>query len=242
MPSHFAIRLLALFWYGAGTYALVESLWSFSTFAGVGGLAVGEIVLQLKLLSSIGGFGGLVCYLLAIYTGRARVVALVAVAYVGIYASALYYYAWRDPVAQEAGIWGARLVYANPGGGPYWTALVLALFVPPALAALAYASLVRLVRDPAGRYRITVVSLGLLLFFAPMPMGWVTGAFPWWGLAEKLLGLTSALVVVAAFHPPAWARRRFGARPMVEDSGAWALVARPRAPPSELLARASDLV
>lgn len=238
------LLLLGMFWLGVGTYTGVEALWNLKVLLGVPGLATGLVVLQVKLLASIAGFAGLVGYLVLIYTGRRGWLVPLAAAYFALYVGAVYYYVNRWPVGEHVARWGAQLEYARPGGGLWWNLLVLAWFVPPALASLAYASLLRHLEAPEQRYRLVVVSFGFLVFFLPAPFGWITGSWEWWGLVEKSLALCSTLVFLAAFSPPAFARRRFGAKPLLDEERAWRL-RQPRpthASLDDVLMRAKDLI
>lgn len=214
------VRFFATFWFASGAYTFLEAGWTLALLLGHSDLALAEAVLQLKVLSSVLAFGGLVGYLLSIYSGRLRVTLFVAAAYFALYVVLVAYYASRDPVGQRLAPWGAQVVYAHPGGGPVWTGLVIALFVPPLVAAFAYASLLRHLTDRAARYRLVLVTAGLVLFFAPNGIGWAAGDWAWWGITEKLLALASTGIMLLAFRPPSWARARFGARPLLEPSSA----------------------
>lgn len=190
----------ALFWAGVGAYGLADSLWTLASVATTPPLALGVTVLHVKLLGGAAGFFGLVNYLLLIYAGKRRLVPLVAALYVVVYAALVYWYAWRDPVGQHLGRWGASLDYANDNPLA-WRGVVLMLFVPPILATLAYALLLRVATDPLQRLRVALVSMSLLVFFAGLTMGWLSGRWPWWGLAEKVLALALAGGVLMSMRP-----------------------------------------
>jgi hypothetical protein len=109
-------------------------------------------------------------------------------------------------VAVEAGsaIWR----YNGAVNLPIEVVLVLLLLVPEILGAILYLSLLRRTRDTAQRYRITLVGGGILLWFAldlfipATTIGWV--------IFRSLLTVGPALMSLAAYYPPEWARRRYG--------------------------------
>ena len=197
-----AFAWFAAFWVGIGTYALVEALWSVAWLAGFQRLEVGLFALHMKIVASCVGFAGLVAYLLSIHGRDKRIIAVVVGAYSIVAALAETFYSWRAPVAQEPGVWGMRLLYAVNDTQPWWTLVVLMLFLPPFLAAISYATLLRHARDPAIRYRIALTSASLLLFFAPLAIGWRSGGAPWWGGVEKALGILMTIGIVLALWPP----------------------------------------
>lgn len=189
------LRLFALFWVGMAAYGLLDAGWALCVaWPGVP-LAASLVVLHLKILAAVAGFGGLVAYLLAIYTGRERVTWVVLAAYAALFVLVTYFYAWRGPVDQHLTTWGASLDYARPGGA-FQKLVVVLLFVPPALSAVAYAALLRVVDEPAARRRVAATAASLAVLFAGLTLGWLNGTLPWWGLFEKVLALSAALGVL----------------------------------------------
>lgn len=210
------VAFFALFWLGVGAYGAAEVVWAATALAGFSGFHFGVVILNVKLVSISVGFFGLVAYLLYIYSGRKWFLWGLAAAYAFLYLVLQHFYTWKGPVGQSVGVWGMRLDYAVQDPGAYWTLVVVLLFVPPMLAAVAYAGLLRVARQPASRYRVVVTSVAFLLFFGVLPLGWLNGDWYWWGLVEKMLGAGTAVAVLAAVAPPAWARERFGAEPVVD--------------------------
>lgn len=206
-PAHL---WFAAFWVGIGTYALAEALWSLAYAAGRSPLPFALFVLHVKIVASVVGFGGLVSYLLAIHATDARLRGVVVGAYGVILAITETFYSWRGPIGQEAHTWGVGLVYARNAVEPWWTILLLVLFLPPFLASVSYARLLRHTRDPVIRYRIAMTSASLFLFFVPLFAGWRAGDWPWWGAAEKALAGGMAAGIFLALWPPAAIRARIG--------------------------------
>ena len=198
------LRLFGVFWTGMAAYALLDASWALAVASWDVPLAVSLVVLHLKIVAAVTAFGGLVAYLLAIYTGRERVTWLVLGAYLGLLVLVTYFYVWRGPVDQHLTTWGASLDYARPGG-LFQQVVVVLLFVPPALCAVAYAFLLRVVREPRARMRVLATSTALAVLFAGLTLGWLNGKWPWWGLAEKVLAIAAALVVLWTLREPATA-------------------------------------
>ena len=195
-----ALRLFAAFWLGVGAYAVAEGAWALSYAAGARSFGVALAVLQVKILSVSAGFGGLVAYLAYLYTGRRRAVGMALAYYVAVYAMLQAHYAYRQPVAQGEGLWGMRLEYAHASVEPWWTLALAMLLVPPIVAAVAYASLLRVAREPALRRRIMLTSFSLLLFLTPTLLAWRAGGAWWWGPTEKALGALAALGMLGALR------------------------------------------
>lgn len=193
-----AFAWFALFWLGVGTYGLAEAAWSLAWLAGAHGLWLGLLVLQVKIFASVSAFLGLVAYVALLVTGRRRLLRPLVAAYALLFLATETFYLWKGPIGQRVGLWGMRLDYVQTSVEPWWTMLLVALFVPPMLAALAYASLARIADDPILRRRIGLMALALLGFFGPLLLGWMSGNIPWWGLAEKGLSLLTALAGLAA--------------------------------------------
>lgn len=202
IESQPALAWFAAFWIGVGAYGMAEGAWMMAHLAGLSSWPLALFILHAKIVATVAGFGGLVVYLLAIHGVDRRRIALVVAGYAILLAALETFYSWRDPIAQEPGTWGMRLLYANNDTQPYWSVLMALMFVPPTLAALSYAALLRHADDPALRYRISLVSLSLLAFFLPAFAGWRAGGFAWWGAVEKALSATMAVGVLLALWPP----------------------------------------
>lgn len=200
------LLFFAAFWVGIGGYALVESAWALSYLAGLHAMPVALFVLHMKIVASVVAFAGLVSFVLSIHGADKRVRGVVVGAYGILLALVETFYSWRDPIGQKASTWGIQLVYANNAVEPWWTLVLVLLFVPPLVAALFYAALLRITREREQRYRIALTSASLLLFFAPLLLGWRAGDWPWWGAVEKALAIAMAAGIVLATWPPAGVR------------------------------------
>lgn len=191
----------ALFWLGIAAYAVLDSAWGLAVPLLDPPLAYGLAVLQLKILAGTVGFFGLVYYLAYLYTGRKGLLWPLLVFYVFVYAFTTYAYAARDPIGQEARMWGSGLTYANPGG-PLSDAAYALLFGPPLLAAIAYGALLPRAGTRQQRLRILATSLAFAVFFGGLLLGWLTTLVPHWPLVEKALAIVAGLVVHASAPRP----------------------------------------
>lgn len=209
----------AAFWLGVGAYAVAEALWVFSAMAAPPSLPVALLVLQIKIVSIVAGFAGLVTYLVSVYTGSRAATRATLLAYVLVLVFVEWVYAMRQPVGVREGVWGLQLVYAVPSVEPWWTIMLAALLLPPTLAAIAYLSLARLADEPALRRRILLTGASLLLFFVPTFLAWRAGGWPWWGLTEKTLSaLTAALMIAGQLAAREEGRRLVAVRRSRRDS------------------------
>lgn len=187
----------AVFWYGIAAHAAVESLWAVSVVLWTQPLWVGILVLLVKIGTGVAAIGGLVLYMLLIYTGNARAAVGVVLAYSALQSLMTWEYLSRVPLAPELRTWYAGLRYQHPEGAAH-DALAVALFLPPLVAAVAYLSLLRVTTDPLQRRRIVATSASLAVFFGGFLLGWVHERWFWWGLLERVLALGAAAGVLAA--------------------------------------------
>lgn len=194
-----AQRLFALFWLGVGVYGLADAAWALALAYDASSLAFAKTVLQVKVISGLVGFFGLVAYVGYIYTGRGSLVRPIAVGYAVLYVVLVAWYAWRDPIGQSGEGWGASLLYARDAPS-VWTGITLALFLPPLAATGAFAFLLRHITDRRQRLRGLIVSLSLATFLTGVGMSWLSGAWPWWGLFEKTLALLLVSGVLVAMR------------------------------------------
>ncbi|HEX2021987.1 MAG TPA: hypothetical protein VHH36_04695 [Candidatus Thermoplasmatota archaeon] len=198
----------SLFWFGVGFFGVSDGVFSLAVPLFDPPLAFGLTILVLKSVLGCVGFAGLLYALLYVYTGRRATLPLV-VAYAVVLLLVLASYFAAEPVGQEAQAWRSGLVYARsdaPGG----TIAAVLLFLPPLLGSLAYAALWRRASERGQRRRILAVSAAFAAFFGGLLVGWTGLAGAWWPLAEKLLAVGAALVVLAATRasPAPPSRRR----------------------------------
>jgi len=202
------LRGFVLWWIGLGAVSLVGVVLSFFDLAQASA-AVVRIILYAIFLVYIALMVGLLYYLTYLYTGRSWLVVL-SLAYTALFAL-LVYIIERENV-------GKLLSEGYEPVRDVWSlVLTLAFTAPPLAAALAYFALIFRVEDRTSRYRIAMVSGGIALWFAystiASALRFVSGATgqSFAGqVAGQLLGLLAAAMVLLAYLPPSFVRRRFG--------------------------------
>jgi hypothetical protein len=125
----------------------------------------------------------------------------------------------NGPVGVYVGDWRTDLQYADES--PPWLALLSGawLILPPvvlAAAALVAARRLDAARRPQ-RNRITLVGLAIIVWWAVAAVAGQREAFgsESFQVFNRFLGLSMALVVLAAYQAPAWLRRRL---PLPDDA------------------------
>lgn len=216
--SRSAALAFATWWHTLGAVTALSAL--MRILAGVDALSFQvfyvEIHVAILLLSA--GLWGLVYYLAFVLTGNARLRGPLAIGYAGFLVACIAHVARRRPIGIELDGLSLRLAYerADP---ILQNVLVLALLVPPLIAAAGYLGLLFRVRDRTSRYRISLVAGSILAWFGSVLLASEVGLsqVPWWPIASRLIGLAAALTILAAYLPPSWIKRRFGVRGMRED-------------------------
>lgn len=152
----------------------------------------------------------LLSYFAYLRSGPPAVRAWITLLYVGYYLLLTYHIAASHPLGAEIGAWRANLVSAGEAP-PLRQLLILAFLVlPQTIAAFSYLLLVRRVRDRTARFRISLVSVGILawtgsLLLAALPMVESSVSLQ---VTSRFLGIGGALLGLVAYQPPGWLRRR----------------------------------
>lgn len=248
-PSHGnamrACRCFGLFWFGLGTHsALAATL----TIAELVGDASAELTAAAAYAASFAiaiMCGGLMAYLLYVFTGRRAVFRWVGVAY-AIQLVPLVGVVWfLQPTGVTMEGWIPIIDYARAEGSALDPIVTLVFVLPPLIAAGSYVALFTRLKDPASRWRLGLVGGAITLWLASAVLATAiqTGNPDVGAIIGRSIAIAAALTVLAAYEPPAWAQRRFGAvrlgHEVVAPSADPALVARKR---EALAARARELV
>lgn len=202
------------FWHSAAVVAGSQGLRALLAFAGLDSFALIVALEGVTTPFYCLGAASLLFYVLFLLTGRHRFALPIAVYYLALLPVLRYFVALAHPVGYEVTPWQVNYVYEQPLQRPGY-ALALALTVAPVLAAIgAYVSLAWRITNPAIRYRIVCVSAGLLLWVGVEALAFGSG-FAATGAGEltrRALGLGAAGATLLGYLPPAYARRRWGAR------------------------------
>ena len=160
------------------------------------------------------GAASLLFYVLYLLTGRTTWAIPVALYYLALLPVLRYYVALAHPIGYEVTEWQVNYVYEHPIHRPGYV-LALGLVMAPVLAAVAaYGSLAWRVHDAASRYRIACVASGLGLWVLVEGLAFASGfaATDAGELTRRAVGLLATGVTAMGYLPPAYARRRWGAR------------------------------
>jgi hypothetical protein len=215
-PTSLAGRLpaaqFATFWLGLSAVSLTGAFLSLYATFQVPPDAVVVTALHFEVLLLCVALWGLLGYLTYLYSGKSYLVAW-SVFYAAIYLGLNYLITLSEPirVTVTAGVVG--VAYAtSPFGGPVLDGLLVVLIVPEFLGAVLYFTLVFRSNEPTVRFRVTLVSWSLIVWFGlsaaglPARLGGGLGA----QLLSELIGVAAALVILVAYYPPLVLRRRFG--------------------------------
>lgn len=212
--SLFAVRCFALWWgltainqtFGAALYAAASL-----GFTDVD-LQLTYTVLQRLLLA--GSLFGLLYYLVFVTSGKRALVPL-AVAYALLAVLELYDVFVRAPDHVIISRW--RTDIGGPLDVPSWLRISNAalLILPPVVASLWYLRLARHIDDRSRRARIFAISLGLTVWWivAVIAGGQQTFDNDALQIANRVIQASVAMVILFAFQPTPWMRRRFHIEP-----------------------------
>lgn len=165
----------------------------------------------LEILGSCVVLWGLVGYLVHLYTGRAYLLPISAL-YALLYVLLLYFITASDPDAVTVMLGAVGIQYATPVGGPILAVLVLLLVIPEFLGAILYFTLFFRTHDRTSRYRIGLVSWGLIAFFGIglFNIGGRLGGGVAAVTLAAVLSIVPSLVILIAYYPPRFVRERLG--------------------------------
>jgi hypothetical protein len=165
------------------------------------------------LLAILLALGGLLYYLVYLYTGAEGAWKPILAFYGLFWASLVYYIEWLRPDGIQAGAITPQLHYLHdPKADAFAPLLGLLLILPILGGAVAYLTLFFKAQDRTQRYRIAVVSLSILLWFGFSLVGSLAGVSQSleWIVLSRAISIGAAASVYAAYRPPRWVQRRWG--------------------------------
>lgn len=208
-PAQRAVLFFSVWWYGlAANIGLGGALYFAAGFGFTDfGLQLTYAYLQRLLLAV--SLVGLLYYLIYLLTGKDLLLAIGAY-YGAFYMLLTYSLARGEPTGVLVGSWRVDLVYAAAPEPILRLVNFAMLVLPPVIGSLLYFRLFFKVKERRQRYRIALVSWGLAVWWV---VAVVAGQREAQGseafqLANRLFGLFVALVILAAYVPPAWVERR----------------------------------
>lgn len=210
--------MFAMFWLGAATVTLSGGLRSLLAWSGHDSFALVRALEQVTTPAYALSAACLVIYVLYLRTGSARLATFVGLYHLALIPLVRYQVERAQPIGYEVTAWQVNYVYATPLHTPLY-GVTLALLAGPALASLVgYALLSRTVADASTRYRIACISVGMAAWILVEVVAFATplASVPAGEWARRGAALVGVGISLAGYLPPAWARRRWGARSALE--------------------------
>ena len=208
-----AVGFFALWWAGLGMNVTLVGGTYLAATLGVLTFEMQMIDSYLQRLLLTVSMVGLMYYLLYLLAGRDLFVPL-AIAYGAYFVALTYTFLASEPDGVFVGAWRTDVTFRQPT--PRLSGLLTLSFIvlPPVIASLAYFRLYFRVDDATTRWRIALVSWSIVGWWVFAVVAGQRAALDNGPLQSfhRLLSLLAALVVLAAYHPPAWARARWGLR------------------------------
>jgi hypothetical protein len=206
-----------IWWYALAATSLPTSLVLMLAALGVTHLNFSIAVAVLSLLLICIALWGLLYYLVFLFTGKRGTWLPLAVGYAVYFAFLMVAVAQAGPSGVIVERWSVTIDYERDLSESWVGALAVALLVfPQILSAIAYFSLVFRLQDRSQRYRVSLVSWSILLWFGSAYMASISGLAEqdWWQVLSRLIGLAAAAVVLYAYEPPRWLQRTLKVHPL----------------------------
>ncbi|HUR67782.1 MAG TPA: hypothetical protein VM370_00930 [Candidatus Thermoplasmatota archaeon] len=210
--AQLAASMFSVWWYALGALSGSAALTRVLAYAGVRELGVFVTLTHIAILGLCLAFWALQYYLVYLFSGERRWLLPLSGFYLALYIWIVYLIVWETPIGVDVSAWAVKLTFERPlTTGPVVAALTLLLIVPPVLGGIGYARLFFRVTEPTARYRIGLISFTIVAWFGSSLAAWGMGinTASWWQGVSRAIGLVAALMIVAAYRPPAWVRRRW---------------------------------
>ncbi len=210
----------AVWWGGAAATLALQGVHTLLGLFGLRSIGLHLAVNYAQLATLTLSVWGLLYYLVYVHTGDRRLAFPLAVNEVVVFLFGLYYYGALAPWVVEDSAWEIRVV--GMGNPPAAVSIGFGFMLagPIVIAAILYAALFRRVTDAPNRYRMILTTMAFTGRFGTILVGFAFGleAKPWFTLMYEVPSLIAALLVLAAYHPPASARKKWGARGALDAS------------------------
>jgi hypothetical protein len=211
----------SLFWVGLAASTTLGGIESLIAVFRTPPLALAVTFEYYDIVIVAAALWGLISYLYFLYTGRNGILP-VTLLYVLEFGLIVYYISASMPNGVSVSDGTVSLTLLTPLTGPITDLAVLILVVPEFVAGFAYLRLYFRSRDRTVRYRIALVSGGILgwFFLDLADIASRSGGNLTWILVGSLLPIVAALVVLIAYYPPRYLRERFGIAAISEPANA----------------------
>lgn len=215
--AQLAVTMFAAWWYGLAGLSVVTALFTAAAALGLTNLEIHVALLYLALLALGLMLWALGYYLLYLFVGASRTLWPLGAFYVAYFLLLVYLVESANPIGVTVGDWGTTFEYEHESfGGPVVRALLLLLLLPQIVGAVAYFTLLFKTDDPLQRYRIGLVAGTIIVWFGASILASLLGINDTeaWQIVSRLNGLAAALLILAAYRPPAWVRGRLQRAPV----------------------------
>lgn len=205
-------RLFQGWWAGIGLNKVIAGVVGLAaTYDAIDGTAyVSVLYLNFVILAS--GLWCLLAYFAFLYTGGKRAFVALGLLCGGFFLLLSYNLLASQPTGYTLGTW--RTSHARTFDSPVWrNLLTLALLVVlPAAPALAHLRLLKGLEERSQKYRVVLVSAGIVLwtlsvFFVAFRGSESSALLQ---VSSRTVGLLGALAALWAYRPPSWVRRWLG--------------------------------
>ena len=210
--AQLAATLFSLWWYVIAALNTVTAFTHILGWAGYTDLALHETFTFVAMFLLCLALWALLYYLVYLFSGSRRFLVPISAFYAVYYAALVYLVTYSHPTSVNVQDWTVSLAFERQVVGLPLALASLLFVIPPILGALGYARLYFRVEDATQRYRIGLVSATIATWFGVVLIAWMADVShaTWWQLASRVIGLGAALLVYAAYRPPAWVRARWG--------------------------------
>ncbi len=198
-------------WYGLAITTLLNALLNLFGALGVTSLPLYITATHVNILVSCVALGGLLYYLLYLFTGNRRSLIPTAVFYMIFYFLLTHYISVSMPNQINVGRWETTLAYRTPLPEAFVVIVLAFLLLPQIICGFAYFSLYFRVHEATQKYRVLLVSWSIIIWFLS-PVLTLTGGMAeqdWWQIVSRLIGLMAAFMILVAYLPPRWLKQRY---------------------------------
>jgi hypothetical protein len=200
-----------LFWVGLAASTALSGILSFIAVFQAPPFALTVAFEYYDIVIVAAALWGLISYLFFLYTGRSGIVSVTAL-YIIEFGLLVYYVSASVPSGVSVTYGEVVLTYSSPLFGPIVDAAVLILVIPEFVAGFAYLRLFFRAKERTVRYRIALVSGGILgwFFLDFVDFGSLSGGSLLWLFLGRVLLIIASLIVLMAYYPPRYIREHFG--------------------------------
>lgn len=179
---------------------------------------------QLALFLIFVALWALQCYLVYLYRGSRRAFVPLAWFYVALYVFVIGLLNWAqathpyDTITDNG--WALQVEPELELGRAVGIIAILILVGPQLVAAIAYARLYSRAQDRTQRYRIALLTGAIIGWFGTSVVATAANASQSvaWQFVSRLIGLMAGAIILAAYKPPPFVKRRYDIRGLEDEA------------------------